>query len=217
MKFNIKTFNIEQLNKENKYIKENYFSSLRDYEKQIFKSGNLTYRRVYYNGLPYYLYYTSEKDFDILLIPKNKYISENHFEDIVKYSGSKEGLNLSILRKNNNIVEVINYDFITDELGYSIGNYFHEEFDDINNEIYFDATSAEEVKRLKELHFRELINNSFGFDRIKRNENQTILNTIKGNSLLDAYESFDKNLKIINDNDTPILEILKNLNNTNIK
>lgn len=216
MDFNIKNFDMNQLYKENEYIVNTYFNSLKEIEKS--ETKNIV-KDVFFNNILYKLYIKDTNGFDILLIPQTPKLLDNDFDDIIKYSGNNDGLHLSILRKNNNFLEIINYDFITNEFGYSVGSYFEEKFEDNDCKLQLESLkfNGHLPTFLYNLNVRKLIDNGYKFNRIKRNNKETKLNKIEGKNLLEAYESFDKNLEIIEDNETPMLKLLEDLNKKKVK
>jgi hypothetical protein len=160
------------------------------------------------------MYSSNTNDFDALLIPKVFNGFNNDFNDIIECKINKAGLHFSILKKNNHFVEIINYDFITDENKYSVGNYFYSNFTDDNNRLQKDFinSNCSLQKYLSSSNIRTLFFEGYKINRIKRNKNETKLNKIRGNSLLEAFETFDKHFDVFNnieDHNTPILKLLE--------
>jgi len=116
--FNIKTFNIDELKKENNYIINKYFNNLKEISVIAQVENNYAKYDIILNNIPYTMYKSNKTDFNLLLIPKNLRTFENNFDNIIIYSGNEFGLHLSILNKSNNLLESINYNFITNDFGY---------------------------------------------------------------------------------------------------
>lgn len=215
--FNNKTFNISELKKENNYIISNYFSDLKITANRE-DDSYIEYDAIL-NNIPYTMYKSNKMDFNLLLIPKNFKTFENDFDSIIKYSGNEFGLHLSILNKKNNILDLINYDFITNNLGYVTANYRHDNAEDYNNQLQkeFNNKKCTLYKFITGFNFNQIFNNEYRINRIKRNSKETKLNRIYGTNLLDAYLCFDRYFEDINDNETPLLQLLENLQKSKSK
>jgi len=216
MNFYIESFNKNQLYKENEYINNTYFFDLQRIESNKERVNNLVKSDVILNFIPYSIYETLDSGFNILLIPKNFETFENDFENIVIYSGNEFGLHFSTLKRKNNQVELMKYDFITNDLGYSTANYHYNCFDDSNKmlqKIFLDQ-NKDIITFLINENYSQLFN--YSFNRLKRNRIETKLNKVYGNSLFDAYQSFDRFFETIDDNESPLIKILIDLENKKI-
>lgn len=217
MNFYVENFNMNQLYKENEYINDTYFFDLQRIEGTKDRVNNLIKSDVILNFIPYTIYETTNVEFKILLMPKNFESLEKDFENIVIYSGNKAGLHFFTIKKENNQVELISYDFITNEFGYSIANYHYNCFDDTNKKlqkIFLDYNKDITTFFINGI-YSQLFN--YSFNRLKRNKNETKLNKVRGNSLFEAYQTFDKYFTIIEDNESPLMKILTDLEKTKIK
>lgn len=211
MNFDIKNFNLNQLYKENEYINNTYFNDLLKIEDTAQKEKFWIKRDVFFNGVPYTLYESQNLGFKVVLIPKHFQNLGKDFIDIIVYSGNNFGLHFSKLKRKNSQVELISYDFVTNEFGYSTGNYHYNCFADCDKKL--EKTFLEQKKDITIFLINENYSQLFNyeFNRLKRSTNETKINKIYGDSLFEAYQTFDKHFEVIDDNESPLMEILENL------
>ena len=162
------------------------------------------------------MYIKKAKDFEILFVPEtliNNINFINDFDDIIKYKKTDKEIHFSLISKKENYINLFNYDFYANESGYSSGNYFSDGFNDNNSIIQFEflKNNISIPDFFYNLNIRKLTNCGYRLNRIKRNQEETKLNKINKISILEAYGVYDSRFKQIQDNDSPILEILENI------
>lgn len=217
MKFYVDTFNSNQLYKENEYICSTYFFDLIEIKNSSKKENIYLKSDVILNLTPYTMYKVNGLGFNTLLIPKNFESLDKDFNYIIAYSGNKFGLHFSTIKRENNQLELASYDFITNDLGYSTAHYRHNYIADSDKKLQkvFLEHNKDLVTFLINENYSQLF--ELSFNRIKRNSVETKINRIYGDSLFEAYQTFDKNFEIIKDNDSPLMKILINLDKTKTK
>ncbi|MBQ9072816.1 MAG: hypothetical protein IJY25_06630 [Bacilli bacterium] len=217
MKFYVETFNSNQLYKENEYINNTYFFDFLRIERTEKRENNYLKSDVILNFIPYTMYEIKGLGFNTLLIPKNFESFDKDFDNIVVYSGSKFGLHFSTIKRENNQLKLMAYDFVTNDLSYSTANYRHNCFDDNDKKLQkiFSEQKKDVVTFLINENYSQLFN--YSFNRIKRNTNETKINRVYGDSLFEAYQTFEKNFEIIDDNESPLMKILTDLDLKKVK
>jgi len=218
-------FFMEQLQKEKNYIETKYLSSIVQYDNEVTIEEDFIVKKVTLNNISYKMYKKNNEEFDILLIPDSKELLKDNFDfitdfdNIIKYKKNKDGLHFCVISKKCNCVNLFNYDFYTNESGYSTGNYFNDTFFDKNYIIQFESLKSNTSipSFLYDLNTRKLTNSGYRLDRIKRNKNETKLNKINEISLLEAYQLYDSCFNEIDDNTSPILEIFESMQEKKVK
>ena len=217
MNSNVKDFNLKQLYKEIEYINKTYFFDLRKKEETTKKEDNLVKSDVILNLIPYTMYQLQNLSSLIFLIPKNFKTLDKDFDNIIVYSASKFGLHFSIIKRLNNEVELMGYDFLTNDQNYSTGSYRHYYFDDNNKKLQkiFLEKNTDIISFLRNENYSQLFN--YSMNKLKRNFKETKLNRIYGDSLFDAFQTYEKNFEIIDDNESPLMKILTDLEIKKVK
>lgn len=217
MNSNVKDFNLKQLYKEIEYINKTYFFDLRKKEETTKKEDNLVKSDVILNLIPYTMYEMQGLGSKVLLVPKNFETLDKDFDNIIVYSASKFGLHFSIIKRQNNEVELMGYYFLTNDENYSTGSYRHYYFDDNNKKLQkiFLEKNTDIISFLRNENYSQLFN--YSMNKLKRNFKETKLNRIYGDSLFDAFQTYEKNFEIIDDNESPLMKILTDLEIKKVK